>query len=223
MRIRFAQVVLIAAALALGGAAALAQSSTDGSAPHPARPDGAIPVPSDRAADSYAIYSLLMPGNVFASMSSQQNARWAIAEVTVNFADRNPAVPPDGQLKPPPSNPKGFAEAVQDYNTNKNIRVLLTRDGFTLSHPFTLLTPVQVDEFRGARSGPTPSSESQTQWSGYPGITFFSEVYFDRKHRAALVYMNDWCAHLCAAGSWIYLEKHGGKWERRSGIVVPGG
>jgi hypothetical protein len=47
-------------------------------------------------------------------------------------------------------------------------------------------------------------------------------VYFDSKHRAALVYMYEWCANLCAAGSWVYLEKRGSQWTRQSGIVVPG-
>jgi hypothetical protein len=47
-------------------------------------------------------------------------------------------------------------------------------------------------------------------------------VYFDTKHAAALVYMNDWCAHLCSAGTWVYLEKHGGHWVRRSGVVSGG-
>lgn len=179
-------------------------------------------MPADRAADSYAIYSLLMPGDEFGRLPPDQNARWAIAEITVNAGDRNPAVPPEGQLKAPPDNPRGFAEAVGDYNTNKNVRVELAKDGFHLGHPFDLLSPGEVDELRGARSAPEVSSETQSRWTGYPGVTYFSEVYFDRKHQAALVYMNDWCAHLCSTGTWIYLEKHNGRWVRRSGVVVPG-
>jgi hypothetical protein len=106
-----------------------------------------------------------------------------------------------------------FQEAVRDYETNQNVRVQLTHNGFRISHDFSLLSPDQVAALRGA---------GQAQGSGYPGITFFSEVYFDTQHDAALVYMNDWCAHLCASGTWVYLEKHGGAWVRRSGIVVPG-
>jgi hypothetical protein len=184
---------------------------------------GAIPMPDDRADDSYAIYSRLMPGEIFASMSPEQNARWAIAAVTVNELDRNPAIAPQGQLKPPPENPRGFEEAVEDYQTNKNVRIALMKEPFQLSHPFSLLSPDDVYALRTAKTGAQVSSETQTQWAGYPGVTYFSEVYFDSKHRAALVYMNDWCAHLCSAGSWVYLEKHGGQWVRRSGVVTPGG
>lgn len=183
---------------------------------------GAIPMPADRSDDSYAIYSNLMPGETFASMAPEQTSQWAIGAITVNANDQNPAVPPQGQLKPPPDNPNGFQEAVRDYETNKNVRVQLTKDAFQLSHAFALLRPDEVAAFRASKTAAQVSSETQAQWSGTAGVTFFSEVYFDSKHQAALVYMNDWCAHLCSAGSWVYLEKHGSRWVRRSGIVVPG-
>jgi hypothetical protein len=183
---------------------------------------GAIAMPDDRAEDSYAIYSRLMPGQEFAGMAPEQTTQWAIAQITINETDRNPAVPPLGQLKPPPENPRGFQEAVQDYETNKFVRVALTKDPFQLNHPFSLLHPDEVAALRSSRTAAQVSSETQSQWSGYPGVTFFSEVYFDSKHRAALVFMNDWCAHLCSAGSWIYLEKQGDQWVRRSGIVTGG-
>jgi hypothetical protein len=184
--------------------------------------NGAIAMPDDRAEDSYAIYSKLMPGQEFASMAPEQDAQWAIAEITISEADRNPAVPPQGQLKPPTENGAWFQEAVQDYQSNKNVRVKLTENAFQLSHAFSLLGPDEVAALRASKTAAQVSSETQAQWAGYPGVTFFSEVYFDTKHRAALVYMNDWCAHLCSSGSWVYLEKHGGQWVRRSGITTPG-
>lgn len=178
-------------------------------------------MPPDRSADSYAIYSLLMPGPTFASMSPEQNSTWAIADTTVSVSDRNPAIPPQSQLKPPPGDERGFQQAVGDYERNQYVRVQLTRNPFALGHAFRLLTPEEVQDFRGARST-TPSAESQSRWSGYPGITFFSEVYFDANHHSALVYMEDWCAHLCAAGTWVFLEKQNGRWVRQSGLTAPG-
>ncbi len=185
-------------------------------------PEGAIPMPADRAEDSYAIYSMLMPGQVFLSMPPEQNTQWAIAAITINEQDRNPAIPPQGQLKPPPDHPRRFNEAVGDYQANRFIRVQLTQPQFRIGHPFSLLAPDQVSELRAAKASSTAASEVRSRWAGYPGITFFSEVYFDTHHTAALVYMNDWCSHLCAAGSWVYLEKQGSRWQQRSGIVVPG-
>ena len=161
-------------------------------------------MPPDRAEDSYAIYAALMPGPTLASLPAEQGATWAIAEVTVNEEDRSPRIPPQGQLKPPPENPKGFDEAVRDYEANRYTRIQLTKEAFHLEHAFALVRPERAKN------------------AGYPGVTYFSEVYFDTKHRAALVYMNEWCANLCASGTWVYLEKHGGQWQRRSGIVAPG-
>ncbi len=176
----------------------------------------ALPMPADRAADSYAIYSTLMPGAPFESMSPDQNQRWAIADTTVNISDMNPAVPPEGQLKPPEDHPKRFQEAVRDFETHKYEHIQLTRQ-FRLSQPYQLMNDDQVAEFRSARTSIDPGSLS-SKYAGFPGITFFSQVFFNAGHTAALVYMNNWCANLCAAGQWIYLEKHGTAWVRRSGI-----
>jgi hypothetical protein len=194
--------------------------------PHPQHPPAApgapIPMPADRADDSYAIYALLMPGQPFSTLPADQNRRWAIAAVTVNVSDRNPAIPPQGQLKPPPGNAAAFNEAVRDYETNKNVRVKLEKKPLHLDHDFTLLSQGDAQALRDARSGAQTTSEAQSQWAGYPGVTYFSEVYFSANHTAALVYMNDWCAHLCAAGTWVYLEKQGRTWVRQSGIVSGG-
>jgi hypothetical protein len=181
-----------------------------------ATPD-ALLMPEDRAADSYAIYSLLMPGAPFDSMAKEQNQRWAIADTTVNISDMNPAVPPEGQLKAPEKHAKGFHEAVRDYEARKNQRIQLT-DQFQLALPYTLMNAGQVDELRRARTAVDAGSALQAKYAGYPGITFFSQVFFSAGHTAALVYMNNWCANLCAQGQWIYLEKQGGTWVRRSGI-----
>jgi len=176
------------------------------------------PIPAKRAADSYAIYSLLMPGQPFSSTSPSQTTRWAIAESTVNISAMNPSIPPDGQLTPPPDNPEGFKEALEDYESRKYERFRLEAKHFQLSRSFSLLDDEQVSELRQARSSTTASSELKSQYAGYPGVTFFSAVYYNHSRTAALVFMNNWCANLCAAGQWVYLEKKGGQWVRRSGI-----
>ena len=182
-------------------------------------PPDALPMLAGRSADTYAIYSLLLPGEPFNSMSADQTRRLAIARTTVNIADMNPAIPPNGQLTPPPGNEKAFLEAVQDFQSRRYERIRLTRN-FAVDRDYTLLTHEQVAEFRNARAGISPGSDLQEKYAGYPGITFFSEVFFDSTHQAALVYMNNWCTNLCAAGEWIYLEKRGATWVRRSGLNI---
>jgi hypothetical protein len=178
---------------------------------------GAIPMPDDRAADSYEIYSLLMPGAPFDSMGSVQSQSWAIADTTVSISDMNPAIPPEGQLQAPDDHPRRFQEALHDFEARKYQRLQLT-DHFRLSQPHKLLNSSQVDELRRAKTAVDAGSDLQSKYAAYPGVTFFSQVYFNAGHGAALVYMNNWCANLCQQGQWIYLEKQNGSWVRRSGI-----
>src|SRR6202041_807957 len=69
------------------------------------------PIAPDRLPDSYQIYSLLMPGQVFKDMDSGQNQPWAISDTTVNEDDMDPKLVPEATLKPPTDNPRGFQEA----------------------------------------------------------------------------------------------------------------
>jgi hypothetical protein len=118
----------------------------------------------------------------------------------------NPAVPPRGQLKAPPENVKAFNEAARDFEARKYQRFRLNLDGLHPAFSLPLLNGQQVGSVRDARS---PNS----------GIAFFSGVYFNSDRTAALVYVNVWCANFCNAGEWVYLEKQGGSWVRRSGIL----
>jgi hypothetical protein len=172
--------------------------------------------PGDRHQDSYAIYSLLLPGELLRNQDSSQTQRWAIADTTVSATDINPALAPEAALQAPKDHPKWFHDAVNDYNARKNQRMPLMRD-FQLDQPYMLLTASEVAEFHSVRTSMNISSAQRQKYSGFPGITYFSEVYFNPSHTGALVYMLDWCGNLCAQAEWIYLEKRGGQWVRRSG------
>jgi hypothetical protein len=171
----------------------------------PQQPPHSAPIVANRASDSYAIYSLLLHDDPYPGLPQQQGPL-AIAGTTVNITDMNPAIPPDGQLQPPPNNAKAFHEAVQDFQTRRFERIQLKRD-FHLDVDYTLLNPGDVAAYKSTQTG-------------YPAINFFSEVYFDSKQTAALVYRNVFCGRLCANSQWIYLEKQGGQWVRRSGLNI---
>ncbi len=178
----------------------------------------AIPLAPTRADDSYAIYSLLLNEQPFDALPSNQTARLAIADTTVSIREMNPAVMPDSALQPPEENANAFKEAVRDFQSRRFERVQLTRR-LALGEDYMLLNSTQVDEFRNARSGSSPGNDLEQEYAGYPGITFFTQVYFDARQTAALVYRNNWCATPCANGQWFYLEKRGPTWVRRSGTV----
>lgn len=172
--------------------------------------------PASRQHDVYAIYSLLMPGAVFANMGPSQNQRWAIADTTVSAEDINPAIAPEAALKAPDDHPRRFHDAVVDYEQRRNERQAITHH-LHLDRPYTLLSQAEVEEFRAARAAPNASNSLRQKYSGYPGINYFSDVYFDMHRSVALVYRLDWCGNLCSQGEWIYAEKHNGRWIERSG------
>jgi hypothetical protein len=180
--------------------------------PHP-------PIPSERLADSYQIYSLLMPGQVFTDMDSGQS--WAISDTTVNYDDMDPKLAPDATLQAPPDNRRAFREALSDYYQRKEERYSLMRRYFQLGRPYLLLKPDDAAQLRAAKSSMEASSDQQSEYKDYLGITYFSEVYFNTQQTAALVYILDWCGNLCSQSEWVYLEKQNGVWVRRSGKAPP--
>jgi hypothetical protein len=175
---------------------------------------------TDRLPDTYAIYSMIMPGQVFKDMDSGQNPAWAISATTVNEDDMDPKLAPEATLQPPTDNPRGFQEAVSDYNQRKKERMTLKRR-LQLSRPYVLLGPSSTAEFKASRTSLNATSDEQSTYGNYLGITFFSEVYFNTAQTAALVYILDWCGNLCSQAEWVYLEKQNGVWVRRSGKAPP--
>src|SRR3984885_12478596 len=103
------------------------------------------PVAPDRLPDSYQIYSLLMPGQVFTDMDAGQP--WAISDTTVNEDDMNPKLAPEATLQPPEDNARAFHEAVMDYNQRKKERLVLKRH-LRLARPYVLLSPADAAQFR---------------------------------------------------------------------------
>ena len=155
-----------------------------------------------------------MPGQVFTDMDSGQP--WAISDTTVNEDDMNPKLAPEATLQPPEDNARAFHEAVMDYNQRKKERLALTRR-FTLDRPYVLMGAADTAQLRATHTSMNATSDMQSAYGDYLGITYFSEVYFNVAQTAALVYILDWCGNLCSQSEWVYLEKQNGTWVRRSG------
>jgi hypothetical protein len=169
-----------------------------------------------RLQDVYEIYSRVMPGAVFTNLGSAQNQRWAIADTTINIDDMNPALAPDAALKAPSGAAKEFGEAVEDFQLRKHQREPVIRS-LKLDRPYILLSSAEAGDFRVSRTSASPGNALAQKYSGYPGISYLSDVYFDSHRTVALVYLLDWCGSLCGQGEWIYLEKQNGQWVQRSG------
>lgn len=174
----------------------------------------AAPTAPDRLPDTYQIYSLVMPGQVFQDMDTGQP--WAISNTTVNEDDMDPKLAPEATLQAPSDNVQGFTEAVNDYNQRKKERLVLRRR-LHLPRPYVLLSPADTAAFKASRTSMNASSSDQSTYGNYLGVTYLSEVYFNVAQTTALVYILDWCGNLCSQAEWVYLEKQNGVWVRRSG------
>jgi hypothetical protein len=86
-----------------------------------------------------------------------------------------------------------------------------------LDRSYVLLAPVDAAQFKASRVSVNATSDMQSAYADYLGITYFSEVYFNTAQTSALVYILDWCGNLCSQSEWVYLEKQNGTWVKRSG------
>jgi hypothetical protein len=195
----------------LGAMVASAQTA------HAPKEAPAIPMPADRAADSYQIYSLLMPGYEFQDSKASE---WAIADTT-RVMDQLGLMTPDKNIHAPKGQEQVFHELLDDFTAHQHERLHLTGDGFHLSKLVVLLnweeTQLYGSNILGLFVlGQKTSPEEETmrrKVAGAPGLNSFSEVYFSRDHTIAMVFTSQQCGPTCGASYWVVLERKDGQWQ----------
>lgn len=188
-----------------------------------------IPMPTNRAADSYQIYSSLLPLGETASPGWPHDL-WLIADTTIA------AVPQDQPCKPPakadqtdmnphvavhPSDDRrqDFQEILDDFDAHCHDRIALNAESFNTKVPVRLLTPDEQKEFSFTRGGilrpvdPAAVAAAKAKYAGAPSLYSFSEVYFNLHRTVALVYATHWCGSLCGQGFWIAFALDNGHWK----------
>jgi hypothetical protein len=190
-----------------------------------------IPMPPDRADDSYQIYSLLMPVGELGDPGFP-HALWLIGDTThaliasgqpctVDPATRDSqlVMDPHVGVHPDAAHTQDFAEILDDFDRHCHDRIQLSEDAFHLTVPFHLLDDAEQREFMALpRNVAMPA-----KYQGAPGLSSFSEVYFNGHHTAALVYASAWCGGLCAQQFWAAFELKDGRWHRldwKSSFIV---
>jgi hypothetical protein len=211
----------ISAAWILAGALALQAQQTAVKHPDPLPP---IPMPQDRAADSYSIYSLLMPVGEIGG-ANWPHGLWLLANITVTFAQPDqPCIPqgtdeqpmnPHVAVHPPPDKEQDYAEMLADFDRHCHDRILLSADPFHLPVPVHVLTEAEQSEFRTIRFTGLGSVDPSVaaKYNGAPGLTSFSEVYFNAHHTVGMVYGLGWCGAMCGQGGWEVLGLEDGQWK----------
>ena len=186
----------------------------------------AVPMPQDRAVDSYKIYSQLLPVGELAN-PGWTRALWLLSDTTVALVPADqPCMPQGGPssemnphvaVQPPPDGLQDFAEMLDDFDRRCHERITLTAESFNLVVPLRLLTQTEQDNFILARYDPNAGPDSDVliaHYKGAPGLSRFSQVYFNAHHTVAMVFESGWCGGLCGQSYWQVLKLEDGSWKR---------
>lgn len=156
-----------------------------------------VEMPADRLADSYAIYSSLIPLGETAGKGWPHDL-WLVQDTTISAVpESQPCNPTSGQsstmnphiaVHAPQAQLQDYLEILRDFDAHCHDRIKLSSDGgWRLSAPLRLLNPKEQNRFEMTRFTFPPNPEDAARFRGAPAFYGFSEVYFNVSHTVALV------------------------------------
>jgi hypothetical protein len=191
------------------------------------RRKSSITMPSDRLADSYAIYSHLLPHGQIEG-AEWKLTFWLLEETTVatvpadhpcdSGSDTSESVMssnPHRDIHPPADQETAFRALLADFDAHCHERIQLTADYLHTNLPVHLADQAASKRLEAAEFQTRPStatSAKQNEFAGAAGIHSFSQVYFTPDHSVAMVYTGLWCGGLCGMWRWVVLERKDGQW-----------
>lgn len=183
-----------------------------------------VPMPQDRVADSYEIYSQLLPGNQI-EWGNAPRSQWLVEDTTK-------AEPPDsscasgGMMNPheaiqaPPTRQAEFAEVLADFDSHCHDRYQLEASKLRVELPVRLLDEEARKRYASGVSGYMPPRNNIMQapptpdeFKGAAGMHSFTAVYFNRAHTLAMTEIGMYCGGLCGNWRWVVLERANGQWK----------
>jgi hypothetical protein len=174
----------------------------------------------DRAADSYAIYSLLLAG-----LENPRN-NYLVAGMTRVPQDvptlaftqilRGESKVSSRIVVPVDRAPqyKQVSQALDDYRRRKADRVSLEAR-LDLPRQYRLLDEEEVrawPRLQGGMIDPATHLQDLRKWAGWGPLVCFREVYFSESQTIALVWGKEMT--YCGVEGWYLLEKSQGRWSR---------
>jgi len=183
-----------------------------------------LPMPQDRVADSYVIYSQLLPGDAI-EWGKVQRSFWLIEDTTKAEPPDSPCatggmINPHEAIQAPEPRQTDFAEALADYDAHCHDRYLIDASQFHLRLPVRLLDEEARKRFVSHVAGYTPPQNNIMQapptpdeFRGAAGMHSFTAVYFNRAHTLAMTEIGMFCGGLCGNWSWVVLERKDGQWQ----------
>jgi hypothetical protein len=175
-----------------------------------------MPMPGNRAQDSYAIYSHLLKSGPIEWRNADRK-QWLI-EDTTNAIPLDVACHPASEIMSAEMNPHDAVEApkdrqnewgevLADYDQHCHDVIQLDLESFRTELPVRLLN---AEEQRGFTKDP---AKPPAEFADGAGLHRFTEVFFNANHTLALVEQGMWCGSLCGNWTWVVLERKEGRWQ----------
>jgi hypothetical protein len=178
-----------------------------------------MPMPGNRAEDSYAIYSQLLKSGPIEGRNTSRR-QWLIEDTTnaipldvaCHPASKVIGMNPHDAVKAPEDRQIEWNEVLADYDQHCHDVIQLDLESFRTELPVRLLNAEDKQNFMREQNfmrDPVRPAE----FADGAGLHRFTEVFFNANHTLALVEQGMWCGSLCGNWSWVVLERREGRWE----------
>jgi hypothetical protein len=183
-----------------------------------------VPMPQDRMADSYEIYSQLLPGNQI-EWGSAPRSFWLVEDTTKAEPLDSPCATggmmnPHKAIKAPQERQLEFAEVLADFDAHCHDRYQLEASKLRVELPIRLMDEEARRRYGSHVSGymPPPNNIMQApptpdEFKGAAGMHSFTTVFSNRTHSLAMTEIGMYCGGLCGNWRWVVLERTNGQWH----------
>jgi hypothetical protein len=183
-----------------------------------------LPMPQDRVAHSYEIYSQLLPGNQI-EWGKAPRSMWLVEDTTRAEPPDSPCpsggmMNPHKAIQPPDARQAEFAEVLADYDAHCHDRYQLDATKLRVELPVRLLDEEarkryvsDVSRYMPPRNNIMQAPPTPAEFKGAAGMHSFTAVFFDRAHTLAMTEIGMYCGGLCGNWRWVVLERTNGQWH----------
>lgn len=181
-------------------------------------------LPTALSADSYVIYSQLLPGRQI-EWSDVPRSFWLLEGTTTAMPVESPCATGGGMnphvaIKPPDSQKASFDEVLADYDRRCHERYQLDASQMRVKLPIHLLDENAQQRYAAKVSGFMPPTNNIMQapptpeeFKGAAGMHSFTAVYFNQAHTLAMTQFGMYCGSLCGNWKWVVLERTSEGWK----------
>ena len=167
-------------------------------------------MPADRQADSYAIYSRLLPSNAI-EWSDAPRTQWLLeGDTTAEPLDRPCAnddfTNPHHGIHAPEGQQGTLRELLADFDVRCHERYVVEQAQMRFQQGVAGYRPPANDIMRAPA---TPD-----EFKGAAGMHRFRAVYFNHDHSVAMTEMGMYCGALCGNWTWVVLQRGPEGWHR---------